>query len=83
VDTRAIAVLSAAGFVDLWPRLGAGDGRTAPTSEGGGAEFSGMRLDYVLATRPAAERARRARVIRGGAAERASDHYPVVVEFDL
>ena len=31
-DTRAIAAFAAAGFVDLWAPLGAGDGRTAPTS---------------------------------------------------
>jgi exodeoxyribonuclease III len=83
VDTRAIAAFAAAGFVDLWPRVGTGDGRTAPTSEGGGAEFSGMRLDYVLATAPAAHLARVGHVARGGPAEHASDHYPVVIDFDL
>jgi exodeoxyribonuclease-3 len=81
-DTRAIAAFGAAGLVDLWPRVGAGDGRTAPTSAGGGAEFSGMRLDYVLATASAAEHARAGHVARGGAAEHASDHYPVVVDFE-
>jgi exodeoxyribonuclease-3 len=83
VDTRAIAAFAAAGFVDLWPRVGAGDGRTAPTSEGGGAEFSGMRLDYVLATAPVAGLARAGHVARGGPAEHASDHYPVVIDFEF
>jgi exodeoxyribonuclease-3 len=83
IDTRAIAAFAAAGFADLWPRVGTGDGRTAPTSEGGGAEFSGMRLDYVLATAPAAGLATAGHVARGGATEHASDHYPVVVDFDL
>src|SRR4029453_15343825 len=82
-DTRAIAAFGGAGFVDLWPRVGAGDGRTAPTSEGGGAEFSGMRLDYVLASAPAADLARVGHVARGGPAEHASDHYPVVIDFAL
>ena len=82
-DTRAMAAFAAAGFIDLWPRVGTGDGRTAPTSQGGGAEFSGMRLDYVLATAPVAEHARAGHVARGGAAEHASDHYPVVVDFEI
>jgi exodeoxyribonuclease III len=82
-DTRAITAFVAAGFADLWPRVGAGDGRTAPTSEGGGVEFSGMRLDYVLATAPAAGLARAGHVARGGPAEHASDHYPVVIDFEF
>jgi len=82
-DTRAMAAFASRGFVDLWPVVGKGDGRTAPTTGGGGPEFSGMRLDYVLAGAPVAGRARDAYVVRGGYAERASDHYPVVVDFDL
>jgi exodeoxyribonuclease-3 len=82
-DTRALAALLECGFADLWAVAGDGDGRTAPTTAGGGPEFSGMRLDYVLATAPVAGRVRTARVIRGGEAEFASDHYPVAVDFDL
>ena len=82
-DTRAIAAFLEAGLVDLWAVAGEGDGCTAPTTQGGGAEFSGMRLDYVLGSRPLAARAARARVVRGGAAEYASDHYPVAVDLDL
>lgn len=80
-DTRAIEAFEAAGFVDLW--RGDGDGRTAPTTEGGGREFSGMRLDYVLGSPPVAARARNLRVVRGDETEHASDHYPVVVDVDL
>jgi len=79
-DTRAMAAFAEAGFVDLWPLAGEGDGCTAPTSEGGGPEFSGMRLDYLLGSPKLAGLARHARVVRGGAAEHASDHYPVAVE---
>ena len=82
-DTRAIAAFIRAGLVDLWAVAGEGDGRTAPTTLGGAPEFSGMRLDYVLGSPPLAPRAARARVVRGGAAEYASDHYPVVVDLDL
>ena len=83
VDTRAIAAFAAAGLADLWPAAGDGDGHTAPTTEGGGQEFSGMRLDYMLGSAPVAARARSLRVARGGAAERASDHYPLIAELDL
>jgi exodeoxyribonuclease-3 len=82
VDTRAIAAFTGGHFTDLWAAVGEGDGATAPTSEGGGPEFSGMRLDYLMATRPVARLAVRARVVRGGAAEYASDHYPVLAEWD-
>ena len=81
VDTRAIAAFEEAGLTDLW--TGGGDGRTAPTSEGGGQEFSGMRLDYVLGSPPVAARARNLRVVRGGETEYASDHYPLRVDLDL
>ena len=78
VDTRAVASLAAAGLVDI----GDGSGPTAPTALGG-AEFSDMRLDYVFGTPAVAARARSYRVVRGGEAETASDHYPVLVDLDL
>jgi exodeoxyribonuclease-3 len=40
-----------------------------------------MRLDYVLGSAAVAARVVGMHVVRGGAAEYASDHYPVVVEF--
>ncbi len=83
VDTRTIAALEATGLVDLWRSAGSGDGLTAPTTQGGGEEFSGMRLDYVLGSPSLAALATGCRVVRGGAAEYASDHYPVMAELDL
>ncbi|GAA4590586.1 hypothetical protein GCM10023107_16900 [Actinoplanes octamycinicus] len=83
VDSRALAAFGSAGLVDLWGTAGSGDGRTVPTTEGGGHEFGGMRLDYALATPAVAERAHGMRVIRGGATEHASDHYPIRVDLDL
>ena len=84
-DTRAIAAFGAAGFVDLWPAVGRGDGLTVPTTQGGGHEFSaaGMRLDYLMAAPVVAARASHARVLRGEETEYASDHYPLAVELDL
>ncbi|WP_436527441.1 endonuclease/exonuclease/phosphatase family protein [Actinoplanes sp. HUAS TT8] len=80
VDSRAVAAF---GLIDLWGRAGEGDGRTVPTTQGGGREFGGMRLDYVLASPPVAATAHDMRVIRGGPAEHASDHYPVRLDLDL
>jgi exodeoxyribonuclease-3 len=82
-DTRAMTAFAEAGFADLWTLAGSGDGRTAPTTQGGGAEFSGMRLDYVLASPSAAPLAHDMRVVRGGETEFASDHYPVTANLDL
>ncbi|MCZ7438881.1 endonuclease/exonuclease/phosphatase family protein [Micromonospora sp. WMMC241] len=84
VDTRAVARLLDGGLVDVWARAG-GDGPgglTVPTGHGG-AEFAGMRLDYLLATPALAERVRAVRVVRDGDAETASDHYPVLAELDV
>ncbi|MCL7459984.1 endonuclease/exonuclease/phosphatase family protein [Micromonospora echinofusca] len=84
VETRAVARLLAAGLVDLYAAAGrTDDGLTAPTRHGGGAEFSGMRLDYLFGTAALAERVRDCRVLRGGETEYASDHYPVVADLDL
>ncbi|MFJ6196963.1 endonuclease/exonuclease/phosphatase family protein [Micromonospora sp. NPDC092111] len=85
VETRAVARLLAAGLVDLWTRAGGPPetGLTAPTRHGGGVEFSGMRLDYLLGTPALAARLRGCRVVRDGDTEYASDHYPVVAELDL
>jgi exodeoxyribonuclease-3 len=42
-----------------------------------------MRLDYLMAAPPVAERATHARVLRGAEAEHASDHYPLAVDLEL
>jgi exodeoxyribonuclease III len=78
VDSRAVAALADAGFVDVFLRTGAaGLDHTAPTPGPWGAEFHRMRLDYVLATEPLAGRARHCHVLDATA----SDHYPVLAEF--
>jgi len=78
VDTRAMALLARRGLVDVFRRCGAGQAWTVPTTRGGGAEFIELRLDYMLATPPVAGRFTGCRVVTGGEAESASDHYPLV-----
>ena len=88
-DTRAVAVLARRGYVDLWRTCGTGEQEwTVPTPYGSGAEFGGgaefgMRLDYVFASRAAATRCTQIRVVVGGDADHASDHYPVLARLDL
>ncbi|MFI5895906.1 endonuclease/exonuclease/phosphatase family protein [Actinoplanes sp. NPDC051513] len=79
-DPRAIAAFEKAGLVDLWTVAGAGSGLTVPTEVGD--PFDPMRLDYVFGTPAVAEAVREVRVLRGGEIEYASDHRPVLVEFD-
>lgn len=83
VDTRAISVLDRAGLVDLFRHVGVGEQHTVPTTAGGGVEFTGMRLDYLFASPRLAERVQWCRVLRGGATESASDHYPLLAEINL
>ncbi len=80
VDTRGVETFAQAGLVDLWKVAGDGDGLTVPTTQGGGNEFSRMRLDYAFASPEVAERVRAMRVVRGDETEYASDHYPIAVD---
>jgi endonuclease/exonuclease/phosphatase family metal-dependent hydrolase len=82
VDTRAIGRLEQAGLVDLYRRVGAGRDHTTPTGYQG-AEFSRMRLDYIIASPPLADLARSCTVVDDPPADTASDHYPVVADLDL
>lgn len=83
VDTRVLETFEQHGFVDVDRRLHPGAFRpTVPTALGEPSAVP-LRIDYVLASPPAAERARRSEVITSGLAPRASDHYPLCVDFDL
>jgi exodeoxyribonuclease-3 len=81
-DTRAIGVLLAAGFVDLFRRFDAtGEGLTMPTTSTRG-DNPGVRVDYIFASSAMADRARSCIVRTDAGADAASDHYPVVAVFD-
>ncbi|MEV6926046.1 endonuclease/exonuclease/phosphatase family protein [Dactylosporangium sp. NPDC051485] len=77
-DVRATALLARRGLVDVFHACGRGQPWTVPTTRGGGAEFTQMRLDYVLATPGVAGRFTECYAVTGGEAEAASDHYPLV-----
>jgi endonuclease/exonuclease/phosphatase family metal-dependent hydrolase len=79
-DTRALEVLMAAGFADLADRSGTRE-FTYPTALREELNKPRIRIDYILATAPLADRATQFSVMRGATAERASDHYAVVATF--
>lgn len=72
-----------AGFVDM--AVAAGQNKIATTPTASNVDVShisaGMRLDYVLARGPVAQRLVSYTVIKNSATDRASDHYPVLVAF--
>lgn len=82
-DHSVLAGLEAAGWADLGTLLDDARVPTVPTAAFVGTEFSSMRCDYVLASRALAAKARRYEVIRSPLTDAASDHYPVMVKFDL
>ena len=77
VDDRLFHTLEAAGFEDLYRRFHpGGDGYTTLAA-------GGLRLDYIFATRDLADRALSCDVFQHQQANAASDHFPVIAEFDL
>lgn len=87
VDTRALSMLAAAGFTDIWQRFHGverpGQANTIPAAGHAREGWPGARIDYILGTEPVAELATACSIVRGGKADEASDHYPVVAELDL
>lgn len=84
VDTRVTKTIEAVGFIDIARKFHSDDLPTAPTSlNTAGAEFDNMRVDYIYATPPLAELATGCTVVRSDETNSASDHYPVVADFDI
>ena len=80
-----IAFLQDAGFVDVRTALGKPFIPTVPTpmNEDRHHEGDGLRLDYGFITPSLIPRLLDASVFRTPATEQASDHYPLVIDFDL
>jgi len=62
-----------AGWIDIWSEYGDGDGYTFPSNA------PAHRIDYILASPQAARGIRRIEVIQ----TEVSDHFPVIIEYDL
>ena len=81
-DRRTLALLLQAGFTDVAVRLNSHDEPTVPGVAFEHTEFVPFRSDYLLASAALASRARTYRVIRTPLTDAASDHYPIVAEFE-
>jgi endonuclease/exonuclease/phosphatase family metal-dependent hydrolase len=83
VECRGVGRLLAGGLVDLAQALsGADRSPTYPTARDPHPEGPPIRIDYVMATPPAAGWARRYKVVRTEVSDRASDHYPVACDLE-
>lgn len=80
-DTRAVELLMEAGFVDTADKVQVRE-MTYPTSLRAQLGKPPVRIDYVLSTPQLAQRVTSFSVVRGELTERASDHYPVVAQFE-
>lgn len=82
-DTGVLKTLYQAGFADIAHKLGKHNDPTVPAAAFKGAEFVPFRSDYILATKALAERATSYSVIKTPLTDMASDHYPIVAEFNV
>lgn len=76
-DGRVFKALEQAGHIDLFRHMHPAD-RGATVRAAGG-----MRIDFIFATSDLAQRVTRCEVLDASPADEASDHFPVVAEFDL
>lgn len=84
IDTRAHDLLMWAGLEDVYRTLNPKKpGWTLLTTRFAAELRSRMRMDYIYATEPLLKKAVRAEVIESDLTRRASDHYPIVAEFDV
>ena len=82
-DRSVMARLEAAGWVDVGHALNGSNVPTVPTAGFKGTEFAVMRCDYLLASHALAATAKSYRVIHNAITDMASDHYPVIVTFEV
>ena len=82
LDGSVLAHLEAAGWVDVGHALGSSE-PTVPGAAFTGTEFATMRCDFVLASKALASGAIDYEVIRTAVTDQASDHYPVLVQFEV
>ena len=76
----AIGKILAQGYVDSSVRLGKNQEYTAPTTINEYAAHSNMRLDYMFLSESLLPHLRKYEVVKNELTDKASDHYPVVVE---
>lgn len=76
----AIGKILSKGYIDSAVKLGKNKEHTAPTAINEHSAHSDMRLDYVFVSESLVPYLQNYRVVKNELTERASDHYPVIVE---
>lgn len=76
----AISKIISNGYVDCAVKLGKNKEYTAPTAINEYSAHSNMRLDYIFLSESLIRHLKSYKVIKSDLTEKASDHYPVVVE---
>ena len=82
-DRSVLKTLYQSGFVDIAFKFGKHVEPTVPAVAFKGTEFVPFRSDYILATKALAASATSYSVIKNPLTDMASDHYPVLGEFNL
>jgi endonuclease/exonuclease/phosphatase family metal-dependent hydrolase len=82
-DRETLATIYHHGFIDVAHKLGPTGEATVPGASFPKSEFVFFRCDHVVATPRLADKAVSYRVIKDPRTDAASDHYPVLVEFEL
>ncbi len=83
LDTRAMTILEGSGLVDLGAQAGINETPTVLTPLRSDHDTYRLRIDYVFGNQRVANGLRSAKVLEGDKPDRASDHYPVVVDVDV
>lgn len=76
----AISKILSKGYIDSAVQLGKNGAHTAPTAINEHSAHSNMRLDYIFVSESLAPYLQNYKVVKNELTEKASDHYPVVVE---
>ncbi len=80
-DRKTLQALYQAGFVDVAGIFDKTHQNTVPTASFTQVEFVPFRSDYLLVTPALAKYAKSYEVVKTGATDLASDHYPILAEF--
>jgi len=82
-DRSVLAMLEAAGWVDIGYVLGGCNVPTVPAAGFRDTEFAVMRCDYMMASQSLAQYAQSYHVLRTPLTAMASDHYPAMTTFEI
>lgn len=80
-DRSVLQIFEAAGFTDCAKALDRNIETTVPTASYKDTEFASFRCDYAMTSKKLGGSLLNYQVIKTGKTDRASDHYPILLEF--